>query len=260
MIKEMIFLKNDGIKNEYEFILKLNNKRVYELNYLLQEFIRDIFPNCIRNSIVRCKKGIDYEKVDIIISIGSNSKNISIKKGHRNSVHCEKLSKFINFLNSLNIDKNIINEILKYHFADGTTDGSGIDRISSKTYQLKNYELINNINKSINTTYILNKAINRFIIQGTQKQSACVDILVYGTPDDFFYVSRTEIYDFILSKIYTKSNSIHFSCLTFQPLSRVLDYNIKREYMRSWIQIKWYNLEDNIIELMNERVKKRLNN
>lgn len=76
----MIFLKNDGIKNEYEFILKLNNKRVYELNYLLQEFIRDIFPNCTRNSIVRCKKGIDYEKVDIIISIGSNSKNISIKK------------------------------------------------------------------------------------------------------------------------------------------------------------------------------------
>lgn len=253
-------MKNDGVKNEYEFILKLNNKRIYELDYLLQEFIQDIFPNCTRNSIVRCKKGIDYEKVDIIISIGSKSKNISIKKGHRNSVHCEKLSKFIKFLISLNMDENTINEILKYHFADGTTNGCGINRISSKDYQSKNIQSINNINKNINTTYVLNKAINRFIIQGTQKQSLLVDILIYGTPDDFFYISRAEIYDFIFSKIDTKSNSIHFSCLTFQPLSRVLDYNIKREYMRNWIQIKWYNLEDNIIELMNERVKKCLNN
>lgn len=246
-------MKNDGIKNEYKFIEKLNNKRVYELEYLFREFILKLFPDCTRNSIVRCKKGVHYEKVDIIISIGSRTKNISIKKGHKNSVHCEKISKFINFLRRLNFDNKIINEILKYHFADGTIDGTGKNRIDSREYQLKNSYSIGIINKYINNKKFIKKMVNRFIIQGTQIQSKCVDVLVYGTPSDFIYVTRNEIYNFLLSKTNFESKAIHFSCLTFQSLSRVLDYDKSKEYMRGWLQIKWYNLEDNIIEIMNRR-------
>ena len=50
-----------------------------------------------------------------------------------------------------------------------------------------------------------------------------------------------------------QSSSIHFSNLTYQTQSRVLDYDLNKEYMRHWIQIKWYNLEDNIIEILNNR-------
>lgn len=256
----MVCLKNDGILNEYEFIKKLNNKRVYELEYLLQEFVQDIFPTCTKNSIVKYKKGIHYEKVDIIISIGSKIKNISIKKGHKNSIHSEKNSKFINFLKEIGIDYNIIDGILKYHFADGTIDGSGIKRIGSKEYQLKNSESISIINKHINTKKIIKRVINRFIIQGTQEHSNSIDILIYGNTNDFMYITKSEIYSFLLSKNKFKSNALHFSCLIYQNLSRVLDYNKSREYMRSWIQIKWYNLEDNIIEIMNRKVQKHLNN
>ena len=56
-------------------------------------------------------------------------------------------------------------------------------------------------------------------------------------PEDFFYISPEKIYSYILNKSKIQSSSIHFSCLTFQPMSGVLDYNDKTEYMRLWIQI-----------------------
>lgn len=49
-------------------------------------------------------------------------------------------------------------------------------------------------------------------------------------------------------------NSIHFSSLTYQPLDRCLNNNPLYERRRFIIQIKWYNLCDDIIECMNDNV------
>lgn len=249
-------MKNNGIKNEYLFIEKLNNKRLRELNFLLQELILYLFPNIKDDDIIYCCKNIEYEKPDICVKVGKKIKYISIKMGHKNSIHCESIEKFKKFLESINVKPNIINEILRYQYGDGTTDGSGEYRQSSSDYKLENFNSINLINKELNNPKIIKKVINRFLIQGTQWQSHKVDILLYGTPDDFFFITKGEIYKYILSKINVESSAIHFSCLTFQPMSRVLDYNESMEYMRHWIQIKWYNLGDNIIELMNQKLIK----
>ena len=127
-------------------------------------------------------------------------------------------------------------------------------------YKQDNKESIFSINKELNNQEVIQKVVNRFIIQGTQWHTHKIDLLVYGTPNDFFFITPKEIHTFIMSKINMESSAIHFSCLTLQPLSRVLDYNEKMEYMRHWIQIKWYNLENNIIEMMNIRSEKGLNN
>lgn len=84
--------------------------------------------------------------------------------------------------------------------------------------------------------------------------------MIYGTPNDFFFITPKEIHSFIKNKKNLESSAIHFSCLTLQTLSRVLNYNEKLEYMRHWIQIKWYNLEDNIFEILNESFQNNLNN
>lgn len=210
--------------------------------------------------MIKCYKNIEYEKGDICIRIGNKKRYISIKMGHKNSVHCESIQKFQKFLKSIGVSNKIITEILKYQYADGTIDGTGNVRDSVCKYKLENQESINLINKEINNPDILRKIINRFIIQGTQWHLHHINLLVYGTPDDFFFITPKEIYDYILYKRDIKSSAVHFSCLTFQPMSRVLDYNQKMEYMRHWIQIKWYNLEDNIIELMNLKEQKLLNN
>lgn len=62
-------------------------------------------------------------------------KGISIKKGYKNSVHVERISDFIHFLIENNIDREIVTEYLKYHYADGSTNGKGIKRLSVEEYK-----------------------------------------------------------------------------------------------------------------------------
>lgn len=249
-------MKNFGIRNEYAFIEAIDKKRLSELSFLLQELILFLFPHIKDYSVIKCYKNIEYEKGDIVIQVGCIKKYISIKMGHGNSVHCESIKKFKKFLTSLNISKYTLNEILKYQYGDGTTDGTGKFRKTSLEYKYDNKNSIAFINKELNSKDTIRKVVNRFIIQGTQRHTNKIDLLVYGKPDDFFFITPKEIHSYILSKKNIESSSIHFSCLTFQPMSRVLDYNKKMEYQRHWIQIKWYNLEDNIIELMNIREEK----
>ena len=251
--KELVIIKNQGIRNEYHFIEEINSKKISDLTFLLQELILFLFPHIKQDSIIKCYKNIEYEKGDIVIQVGCIKKYVSIKMGHKNSVHCESIKKFKIFLKSINVKQSIINEILSYQYADGTLDGTGKIRKSTEEYKKENKNSIIRINKELNKPEIIKKAVNRFIIQGTQCHTNKIDLLVYGTPNNFFFITPKEIHTYIMSKKDTESTSIHFSCLTFQPLSRVLNYNEKLEYMRNWIQIKWYNLEDNIIELMNER-------
>lgn len=253
---EVIVLKNDGIRNEYLFVQNINGRKYRNINFLLQDLIRYLFPLIQKNDIVKCYKNIEYEKGDICIEYNGLKKYVSIKKGNRNSVHGEKLEKFCNFLHQLNINNDIINDILKYHYADETLDGSGKTRISSQEFKLKNEKLIQRVNDYFNNDFILNKFIERFIIKGTQSHLNDIDVLVYGTFDNFIFVTKNEIFDYILSKRDCISSSIHFSIFTYQPESRVLNYDPNKEYQRHNIQIKWYNLEDNIIEILNSRVIK----
>ena len=51
-------MKNQGIKNEYNFIKQLNNKILNELSFLLQELILFLFPNIKKDSIIKCYKNI----------------------------------------------------------------------------------------------------------------------------------------------------------------------------------------------------------
>lgn len=249
---------NKGIRNELDFIFKLNNKRVSNLDFLLQDMIYSLFPNTTGESVVNCKKGNNYEKTDISISINNSVKNISLKLGYINSIHSEKVSSFSNFLYSIGIKKEIIDEILKYQYADGTIDGTGLKRIGVEEYKINNKKSIDRINTFINNESVINKCINRFLLQGTNEEYSVVDVLICGTPEDFFYVTRDELYKYILDKINFKSSSIHFSCLIFQSLSRVLDYNPKTEYRRNWVQIKWYSIGDIMFEILNERYIKNL--
>ena len=58
-------------------------------------------------------------------------KNVSIK----NSVHVEGISSFIHFLIENKVDRQNVINYLKYHYADGTTNGSGLNRISVDEYK-----------------------------------------------------------------------------------------------------------------------------
>lgn len=244
----------NGKNNEYEFVRYLNGKKVNELNPMFRALIDKIFYNINETSLISCWMNHLKQKSDIFIRIDEVMKGISIKKGAKNSVHVERISDFIHFLIENKVEKEIVEEYLKYHYADGTINGSGNKRLSIEEYKKFNQDKIDKINDVFNNTELVSKAIDRFVIKGTNSEY-CIDALIYGEVDDFLWITKEDIKKIILSKRCVYSTAIHFGSLTCQPKNRCLNYNSKYEKDRFCIQIKWYSLFDDIIKSMNNNIK-----
>lgn len=125
----------NGFQNETEFIKKLNNKLYKNIDYNLQLFLNDIFGTISSNTKINCYKNKEPQKYDMIIKVNNIIKRISIKKGVKNSVHAEPISEFIHFLITNRMPRTMIINFLKYHYADGSTNGKGNKRISILEYK-----------------------------------------------------------------------------------------------------------------------------
>ena len=253
-------LKN-GFENEDEFVLNLNGKGIRDIAFNLQLFIYDNFGDIDDSRVINCYKNKRLQKYDIVIKIGNVIKRVSIKKGIRNSVHAEPISEFIHFLISNNMPRDMVINFLKYHYADGTTNGTGSVRMSASEYKKAHQSEIDEINGFINNDSFLRKCIDRFILRG---RNSCdmVDVLIYGVSNDFIWIKAKDIYNIILHHKDDYSTGIHFSNLFYQPLNRCLNNNSKYEKCRFISQLKWYNIGDNIIENMKNNIinRKKLKN
>lgn len=65
------------------------------------------------------------------------------------------------------------------------------------------------------------------------------------------WIKKNDIKKLILSKLNCYSSSPHFGSLTIQPLDRCINKNIKYNKKRYCVQIKWYNIFDDIIKYKN---------
>lgn len=246
----------NGYDNEFSFVIELNNKTIKELTPLFRDLIETIFPDEDENSIIKCWLNHYKQKSDILIKINNKIKGVSIKKGIRNSVHVEPISEFISFLISNNVSRDTVIEYLKFHYADGTTNGKGVKRMSIEEYKIENQNKIDQINSEINNKELIEKAVDRFILKGNNS-SFEIDALIYGEVNDFLFITKDNIMNLILSKKNVYSSTIHFSVLTVQPKNRCLNYNPTYEKDRFCVQIKWYSIFDDIIENMslNKKIK-----
>lgn len=244
-----------GFDNEYEFVKYLNNKKISELNPLFRSFIDKLFPSTKENLIIKSWRNHYSQKTDIFIKVDGKIKGVSIKKGMKNSMHVERISDFIHFLIENNVDREIVIEYLKYHYADGSTNGKGNKRISIEEYKKDNQTNIDKINKAFNNEKILKNAIDRFVIKG-KNSNYYIDAIICGEVNDFVWITKEDIINVILSKKASYSTGVHFGPLTCQTKNRNLNTNPKYEKDRYCVQIKWYNLFDDILENMNNKVMK----
>ena len=247
----------DGLANEREFCRYLNRKKVKEVHPIFQDLLEALYGKLTGEEVIVTSVNYAKQKSDIYIRINNIIKGISIKKGVKNSVHIEKVSEFTKFLNTQDIPNDIINEILKYHYADGTTDGTGKKRISSKEYKEKHQDKLDLINSYFSQNDIVKNAIDRFVLIGNNSDKS-IDAIIYGVLEDFVWITKEEIIDIILKHKDIKRTGLSFGPLFYQPMARCLNYNPKLEYARHYIQIKWYHLSDAIIEVMNNRCKSQL--
>lgn len=249
--------EKNGYVNEIEFVKKLNKKKYRDLDYNLQLFVKELYDEIDVNKEIKCYKNKELQKFDIIVEYNNIKKRISIKKGVKNSVHAEPISEFVHFLIECKMPRNLVISFLKYHYADGTTNGTGDNRISTTEYKCDHQIELDEINKFINQESVINKVIERFIIKG-RNSIYDIDAIIYGVIDDFIWIKKDDIYKILLSKRHIYSSSIHFSSLFYQPLNRCINRNPKYEKDRFISQIKWYNLGDDIIEQMNNNEMEKM--
>lgn len=241
-----------GFKNEDELIEYLNSKKIKDLNNNMKDFIFFIFGNIDEENTIQATSGKSGQKPDMIITINNVIKRISIKKGTGNSVHQEKVEIFAEFLTSINIPSEIIDKLLKFHWGDGTNNGTGSERISSTEYKNQFPKEIDIINEEFNKEKNIKEFINRFIMQGKSEEYDIVDALYYGNVNEGHWASRDEIIEYVVNNIF-KLDSIHFGPLTYQIWNRCLNFNPNTEDRRKVMQVKWGSLLNDLLNIERNR-------
>ena len=224
-----------------------------QLHPILSDLIHDIFDNIEDDMIIKSWLNQENQKADIFIKINNQIRSISIKMGAMNSVHTENVYSLCNFFRICGIPKNIINSFLKYQFADGTNDNTGKIRMSAEEYKESNQKDLDEINNYFNNKKILRKVVDRFILKGLNSAYK-INALVYGTPNDFFYLLPQDIYKILENNINDYCSAPHFSSLVCQSMNRCLKRNPKSERFRYYVQIKWYSLFEDIMRYENDKV------
>lgn len=236
---------NVGYQNEFLFIQELNKKHFYELNPLLQELIEALYKHVSKNDMIIAYKYGKYAKADIVIEINGIKKGISIKCGAKNSVHLEPIPDFISFLHQYEFKED--DKLLRYLYSDGTNNNTGSKRESITEYREKHLEDISLINCELEK--IKKFIIERFLIKTDIHYQISVDAFIEGVPNDFLWATKDEVVNYLMNND-CLSNSLHVSKLFLQEWNKNLNYNPKYEYCRNYIQIKWYSIFDDLVEIL----------
>ena len=249
----------DGFQNETELANYINDTEYYnDMNSNMKQFLSFIFGETdINNRKIIATKPTGYArniKPDIIISTDNIKKYISIKKGSGNSVHQESINDFTKFLSDIRIPNNIVQYLLEFHYGDGTTDGSGKQRISSINFKNLYPDKIQQINAEMNKPEILELLFNRFLFVGNAINAPRVDVVYHGTVENGLWASTNEITNHLLHNTFNRNN-VSFSHLNYQVWNRCLNFNPKTEDRRQIMQIKWASLETDFIEIKQKRIR-----
>jgi hypothetical protein len=244
-------MNNYGYQNEYDFVELFNNKFLNELDCNSQKFLKELFGEILGNDeALKSWKNKMNQKTDIFIKYKNHIKNISLKCGHNNSMHCESIQDFKKFLEKLQIPYSIIDYYVSYHYGygrdlEGKTDFSKV--LSSEEYKCLFQKEIDIFNKNINKTKLIVEMVDRFIIRG-RNSDYDVDALVCGTVDDYVWIMKYDLYDLVLSKRGIDYTSPHIACMTLGPKKRNLNGDSKNIRDRYLVCVRWGCVKEDIIE------------
>lgn len=241
---------NTGIRNELDFINAIDRKKFSQLNPAFQDLIFTLFPEVKNYDVIRAFKYGRYAKTDIVLMVHGKRKGLSIKSGYKNSVHIEPISKFQKYLEIHNIDKNILDELKRYLYADGTNDNTGINRLSNAEYIDMYEDKVNKINQELNL--LKQELTHRFLIETDVKYCVKVDAIVHGDVNDFIWVTTEEVEKYLFETKHV-SKSLHVGKLYIQSWDKNIKRNPEYEKRREYIQVKWFSLYDDMICIMSKR-------
>ena len=207
--------------NTISLISNLDNKRYSDLNGNLKKFIKNMYPKIKSKDIIYCFK-IYNKKIDFIISVNDIQKNIAIKGGDIVCVYKDYIDNLVLFLYSIKVSSRCVGALLKYHYADGTYNGSGsMVRSYGALLSVDYQQEIKIVEKEFSDLNKLEKVLDYVLF--TDNNGRMVDYFYYGDAKKGIFASAYQVKKNILEE----SNSYHhdfmrIGVMNFLPLKRCL--------------------------------------
>jgi hypothetical protein len=187
------------------------------------------------------------KKADIAIRTEKGQEiRISVKKGSGNSVHQESVSDFIHFLNSEGASQSQLEQLLFFHWGDGTLDGSGsVDsRLNAIEIRKKYPKTIIEIDSIFNSC---KRAIIERVLLGTGDVSARPTHLLYSSHCELSNIKIAKMEKVVKFHLEIENQTLKVGNLNFQAYQRCLQgQEMTSSKNRNDIQFKWPGLSIDI--------------
>ena len=234
---------NNGTFEEKEMILLLNDKSFDELGNNAKMFVKQVFGPMEPKRRIYAEKVDGFIKPDFVVRSNGEEYYISMKSGTANVFHQENASKFANYLHEKGVSKECIDIILLYHYGDGTTDGSGKERLPYHELMYRMKDQIKKANFELNTNKELVKdTMERCIFAGTNNQQIHADFIYHGNINFGVLVSHQQLMKHINMRDWLYMDNLHIGPLQLRPHARYVDRDIVDIKSRQSIDFYWANL------------------
>ena len=239
--------KNPGLRKEEEIVLTLNNKKVKDLSNNFKYLLREMFGPLDEDEVIYSNLVGGFQKPDFYIEYKFRRLFVSMKSGQAKIVHQEKLETFVQFLKDIGMTPTCLEVFLRHHFADGTTDGTGKERMSYSETEFKMKDDIRRFNKVVNSNKDLIAAVvDRCTFTGSQVGNIPADYLYFGDKDYGSICSRAQVRKHLFRKSWFYMDNLHIGPLQFRPHARLLDKR-ENEEGRFKVDAWWSGLEREVV-------------
>ncbi len=250
----MVVGQNSGNKVERALIRAIDGKRFGEISPSVQRMLISIdasLSSCDELFHARKASGAGLRrKADLVFECGANQfANPSVKSGAGNSVHQENIHEFVGFLKGLGVAEPAIVEVYRFHWGDGTLDGTGRveQRINAREIRSKFPNTVRVIGEVFDEHQI---AIVARALTGLASETA-PSHLVYTDDETLSGLLAVPMPDVISFNSHKQSDAdLLVGRLLFQNYGRCLQgQDLVSNKTRNDIQFKWPKLAEDLLEI-----------
>lgn len=234
--------QNYGLQFETDFINYLNNKKFCQLSENFSKICKVIFTSISENDLIFAEHCDLSAKPDVKITVNGETHFISLKTNTAKHVHSEELEKFISKLILNNISKSTIDTIKKFHYGDGTLNGTGSIRMTYDELFPTMISEIKTANEELNeyNERMLNFVVNSVFV-GNNPNLPEADFIYHGSLNFGIIVSRKQVIKHLKKRNYDYMRNLHIGPIQFHPYARYASFNERNPYKRNIVNFVWVN-------------------
>ena len=240
-----IFGYVNGIQNEKEIMEALDGKSFKELSDHLKKVVQTMFRDIKDDDVIHAEKVPGFAKPDLKISVNDEKHYLSIKFGSSSSLHCEQLEVLINWLSDHGIDDETIDNLLLYHYGDGTRDGSGQRRMPQQEVLRVYSKEVEQLNLKLNSNrFFVRDFVKRVVFDGNDPFKPSADFIYHGDIEEGEICSKEAMLAYCKRKTFHRLINVHIGPVMIRPYARytsgVETYPEKRQKVAfEWSRIGW---------------------